>query len=116
MFVAYVCAALVTIAANTVIVIADLSRAKFVLANSAEVGVPESWHRYLAALKAAGALGLLAGLLGTRYVGIAAAAGLTLFYIGALITHIRARVFHNIAFPGGFFALAVTSLALAVAQ
>ena len=59
--------------------------------------------------------GLLLGLLGLRPLGIAAAAGLVLFFTGALATHVRARVFYNIAVPGAFFALAVASAALAIA-
>ena len=40
-------------------VLADLAKAEFVLANSAEVGVPRSLLPLLAALKGAGAAGLL---------------------------------------------------------
>ncbi len=50
-----------------------------------------------------------------RPLGIAAAIGLVLFFAGALVTHVRARVFHNIAAPATFFALAAASAALAVA-
>ncbi|PSL04624.1 DoxX-like protein [Haloactinopolyspora alba] len=100
----------VTIAANAAIAVADLARAKFVLANGAEVGVPESWLPGLAALKGAGAAGLLLGFLDLPVVAAMAAAGLVLFYVGALIAHVRARVFYNIAFPGAFFGLAVASL------
>ncbi|GAB3645563.1 hypothetical protein GCM10028833_05660 [Glycomyces tarimensis] len=92
--------------------IADLARARFVLDNAAEVGVPETWLPRLAALKGAGALGLLAGLLGPAPLGIAAAAGLTLFYIGAIAAHVRARVLHNIAFPGAYLVCAAASFAL----
>jgi hypothetical protein len=66
----------------------------------------------LAILKSAGAAGLLLGLLGVRPLGVAAAIGLVLFFIGA---HVRAGVFHNIAFPAAFFALAIASAFLAVA-
>ena len=45
----------------------------------------------------------------------AGAVGLVLFFTGALAAHVRARAFHNIAFPGAFFALATASAALAVA-
>ena len=38
-----------------------------------------------------------------------------LFFTGALATHIRARVFHNIAVPGTYFALATASTARAIA-
>jgi hypothetical protein len=115
MFIAYIVVTLITIAANAAMVIADLSKSKMVLANGAEVGVPTSWIPMLATLKAAGAIGLLFGLLGLRPIGIAAAVGLTLFFIGAVAAHVRARVFYNIAFPGGFLALAVASLILAIA-
>jgi hypothetical protein len=65
-FVAYVVVTIIAIIANAAVAVADLSRAQFVLANSAEVGVPPSWLPLLGALKAAGAAGLLIGLLGFR--------------------------------------------------
>ncbi|MER6734186.1 DoxX family protein [Streptomyces puniciscabiei] len=106
----------VAVLANVGIAAADLAKAPFVLANSAEVGVPSAWIPALALLKAAGAAGLLLGLLGARPLGIAAAAGLVLFYAGAVIAHVRARVFHNIGFPGLFLALAAGTLALTAAR
>ncbi|MET8053304.1 DoxX family protein [Streptosporangium sp. NPDC005286] len=112
MFIAYVVVTVITIVANAGVAFADLARAEFVLANSAEVGISQSWIPLLAALKAAGAAGLLLGLLGVRFIGIAAAVGLVLFFIGAIAAHVRARVFHNIAFPGGLFVLAAVSLVL----
>ncbi|MER5781439.1 DoxX family protein [Streptomyces mobaraensis] len=112
MVTAYVVVTVLTIAANAAIAAGDYARIDFVLANSAEVNVPRSWVPALATLKAAGAAGLLLGLLGVRPLGFAAAVGLVLFYAGALIAHFRARVFHNIAFPGTYFALAAASLAL----
>ncbi|PPS70211.1 MULTISPECIES: DoxX family protein [Streptomyces] len=106
----------IAILANAGIAIADFLRAKFVLANSVEVGLPENWLPWLAALKAAGAAGLLLGLMGVPVIGVAAATGLVLFFIGATAAHIRARVYYNIAFPGGYLALAAASLLLAVAR
>jgi DoxX-like family len=114
-FTVYVVIAVLTILANAGVAAADLVQARFVLGNMAEVGVPRSWLVPLALLKAAGAAGLLIGLLSVRALGIAAAIGLVLFFAGALAVHVRARVFHNIAFPGIYFALAVASAALAVA-
>lgn len=105
----------VTIAANAAMAIGDLAGASFVLANSAEVGVPRSWVPALGLLKGAGAVGLLAGLFVFPPLGIAAAVGLIAFFIGAVITHIRAQVFYNIAFPAAFLVLAVLSLAAFVA-
>ncbi|MCF3106156.1 DoxX family protein [Streptomyces roseoverticillatus] len=116
MFIAYVIITAVTIAANAGVAVADLMKAGFVLANSAEVGTPRPWIPWLAALKGAGAAGLLLGLLGVPFIGVAAATGLVLFYVGAVAAHVRARVFHNMAFPGGYLALAVASLVLTAAQ
>jgi DoxX-like family len=101
---------LVTIVANAGMAIADFASAKFVLNNSAEVGVSATWVPMLGALKAAGAVGLIAGLLGVAPIGIAAAVGLVAFFIGAVSTHVRAGVYYNIAFPLTYLALAIGSL------
>ncbi|MEU5993120.1 DoxX family protein [Spirillospora sp. NPDC047418] len=114
MFIAYVVVTSVTVAINAAIVVADLAKAEFVLANSAEVGVPRASLPLLAALKGAGAAGLVLGLLGLDVIGIAAAAGLVAFFVIAVAAHVRARVFYNIAFPGAYLALAIASLVLAV--
>ena len=60
----------------------------------------------LGILKAAGAIGLLVGI-AVPQIGIAAAAGLVLFFIAAIITHLRAHDYS--------FGLAVVFLLLAVA-
>ncbi|MGC1321945.1 MAG: DoxX family protein [Candidatus Udaeobacter sp.] len=54
----------------------------------AKVGLAEWWITTLGILKTVGALGLLIGI-GVPVVGIAAATGLGLFFIGAIITHLR---------------------------
>lgn len=115
MFAAYLIITAIAIVANAWATFADLTQPKWLLANMDEVGVPRSWLPPLAAVKAAGAAGLLLGLLGLRPLGIAAAIGLTLFFTGALIAHVRARAIYNIAVPGTYFALAIASAALAVA-
>lgn len=58
----------------------------------------------------------LHGVVGVRFIGIAAAVGLVLFFIGAVTAHLRARVYDNIAFPGTYLLLAAASLALTVAH
>jgi DoxX-like family len=116
MFIAYVVVTAITVVVNAGIAIADFAGARFIRANAAEVGLPQSRLPLLGALKAAGAAGLVLGLLGVRFIGIAAAIGLVLFFVGAIAAHIRARVFYNIGFPGGFLALAVASLILTVAH
>lgn len=74
--------------------------------------MPCSWLPTLGTLKVAGAIGLVVGLLGLPAIGMAAATGLVLFFIGAVVVHLRARVLYNIAFPGGYLALSAASLAL----
>lgn len=54
------------------------------------------------------------GLAGARPLGLAAAIGLVLFFTGAVATHVRARVFCNIAYPGTLLALAVASAVLEI--
>jgi hypothetical protein len=103
-------ATLACVAANAFEVLAKLTRARFVVQNAAEVGVGERWIPYLATLEGAGVAGLVAGLLGVPLLGLAAAIGLVLFFVGAVGAHVRARVFHNIAFPAVFLGLAVAAL------
>ncbi|MEY8016375.1 DoxX family protein [Mycobacterium servetii] len=105
---------LITATITAAIAVADFIPARCVLANSAEVGVPRSWLPALGAVKLAGAVGLAAGLLGTPALGIAAATGLVLFFLGAVVTHLRARVLYNIAFPGAYLCLSAATLALLV--
>ena len=100
-----------TIVVNLGIALAEFASAKFVLNNSAEVGVSTRWLPMLGA-KAAGAAGLLLGLLAVRPIGIAAALGLVVFFIDAVAANVQARVFYNIGFPMGYLALAVASLVL----
>ncbi|MFI0453494.1 DoxX family protein [Actinomadura sp. 6N118] len=116
MFVAYVIVTVIAIVVNVAITVADLVRAEFVVANSTKVGVPTSWIPWLAVPKAAGAAGLLLGLMGVPFIGMAAALGLVLFFVGAVTVHIRARVFHNLAFPGVFLGLAIASLVLSAVR
>jgi hypothetical protein len=108
----YVVVTVITAIITAAVGIADLIPAGFVLANSAKVHVPRSWLPMLGILKLAGAAGLLVGLVGLPAIGIAAATGLVLFFIGAVIAHVRARVLYNIAAPGTYLVLSAASLAL----
>ena len=109
---AYVAITLITAIITAGIAVPDFIPAGFVLANSAEVGVPRSWLPALGAAKLAGAVGLIVGLLGLPTLGIAAAAGLVLYFVGAVVTHLKARVLYNIAFPSAFLCLSAASLTL----
>ncbi|APE34798.1 transmembrane invasion protein [Nocardia mangyaensis] len=104
-------ATIVCIAANASIAVADYAKAEFVLKNSSEVHLPNRVLPYLATLKLAGAIGLVVGLTVAPWLGVAAGTGLVLFFIGAVVAHIRARVFYNLAFPSLYLLLAVASAA-----
>jgi hypothetical protein len=114
MFTTYVVVAVLTAAANTYAAIVDVTRPEWLLRNMVKARVPQSWLLSLGALKAAGALGVLVGI-GVPVVGVAASVGLVLFFIGALITHFRAR-YWDIAPPVAFLLLALASLLLRVAS
>lgn len=108
----YVVVTVITAVITAAAGIADFIPARFVLANSAKVHVPRSWLPMLGILKLAGATGLLVSLVGPPVIGIAAATGLVLFFIGAVIAHLRARVLYNIAAPGAYLVFSAASLAL----
>lgn len=91
----------------------DFVRYQKVLIAMAKAGVPESWMNMLGILKAAGALGLLIGI-GVSLIGAAAAVGVTLFFVGAIIIHVRAR-WLSFA-PVVFLVPAVAALALGLAS
>ncbi|MFI1767881.1 DoxX family protein [Streptomyces sp. NPDC020800] len=76
MEITYLVVTCAAVLANAGIAAADFAKAPFVLANSQAVGVPAAWIPSLGLLKAAGAAGLLLGLLGLRPLGIAAGIGL----------------------------------------
>ncbi len=71
-------------------------RAKWVVQPLADYGVPRSWWPWLGAAKAAGAAGLLVGLF-MPVIGVMAAIGLVLYFIGALATVMRPRVYSRSA-------------------
>jgi DoxX-like family len=114
MSILYAAIAGATIVINGAAATADLVKARFVLKTAQEVGVPRAWIPLLGLLKGAAAVGLLLGVLGVPVIGTLSAAGLVMFFIGAIAFHMRARVFYNIAFPGFFLMLAAMSLVLSI--
>ena len=87
---AYLVVALLAIAANAFSGVAALVHFRPIIPGMARAGVPESWLTFpIGTLKTAGAVGLLLGLAGVPLVGTAAAAGLVLFFVCAVYTHVR---------------------------
>ncbi|MFD3324698.1 DoxX family protein [Streptomyces sp. NPDC058701] len=107
MFIAYAVVGILLALTLTASAIFTLSRNDQVMANMRKVGVPEAWLPRLAALKAAGAAGLIAGLWFAP-LGVAAAVGVTLYFIGAVIAHLRVKDY-------AFAPAAVLTLAAAAA-
>jgi len=73
-------------------------------------GLPRKWVPVLGALLAAGTVGLLAGL-AVPVLGTLAACGLVLYFIGAIIAHLRVGS-RNIVGGIVFLATAVAALVL----
>jgi hypothetical protein len=113
MFTAYLVVTVLAAVANAFSATLDFVRYPKILIAMAGAGVPESWLTSLGILKAAGALGLLAGI-GVPPIGIAAAAGLILFFVAAIIIHLRVRD-HSFGLAAVFLSLALAALALRLA-
>jgi hypothetical protein len=90
-----------------------LSHAQHVVQTYARVGVPEDKLDYLAMILLAGAAGLLLGLAWPP-IGLAAAVGVTCYFILAIASHIRADDIRNLPTPIALEAMAVAALVLRV--
>ncbi|MFE2998397.1 DoxX family protein [Nocardia sp. NPDC059246] len=88
-----------------------LRKAKFVAEPLAEYGVPESWWPWLGLAKAAGAIGLIAGLFYPP-LGVAAAIGIVLYFTGAIITIVRAKSYGHVPFPMTYMVPVIAAMAL----
>jgi hypothetical protein len=111
MYLAYV---IVTVAAGLWVgfsAYSILTRAAFVVEPLTHYGVPQPWWPWLGAAKAAGALGLLAGPFWPA-LGIAAAVGVILYFLGAVVTVLRARSWNTVAYPVMYLVPAIAALVL----
>jgi hypothetical protein len=77
------------------------------------VGVPLKFFPVLASCEFAGALGLVAGIWLPR-LGVAAAIGLVLYFVGAVVSHLRVGDFKGIGAPAFMLAVAAGALALRI--
>jgi len=77
---------------------AILTRAAWVVRSLESYGVPSSWWPWLGAAKAAGAAGMLVGLF-VPVIGTLAGIGLVLYFVGAVITVLRARSYATVVYP-----------------
>ncbi len=86
-----------------------------VVAEYARAGVAEERLNLLAWILLAAAVGLLGGI-GWHPLGVAAAAGLVVYFAGEISFHLRAGDLANVAMPVALELLAVTTLVLRLAS
>ncbi|MER7459042.1 DoxX family protein [Micromonospora sp. NPDC126480] len=91
--------------------VAVLLRASWVVQPLAEYGVPRSWWPWLGTAKAAGAAGLLVGLV-LPVIGTVAGLALVAYFTGAVITVLRARAYSHVPFPLIYAAPVVVALGI----
>ena len=75
------------------------------------IGLPLEYFPLLAACEFAGAVGLVAGIWWPP-IGIAAAIGLVLYFVGAIVSHLRVGDVKGIGSAAFMLALAAIALAL----
>lgn len=93
-----------------------LRREPRVVASMHAVGVTDSRIPLLAVLEILGVIGLIVGIW-VPWVGVAAAAGLALYFLGAVISHVRVRSAIKEAIPAVVILLiALATLALELAR
>jgi hypothetical protein len=77
------------------------------------VGVPMKWLPWLGACEIAGAAGLLIGLAWPP-LGMAAGTGLVVYFLGAIVAHLRVGDLEGIGTPAVPFALAIACLVMRI--
>lgn len=112
--IAYLVVTIIAIAFDGFSGIAALVHFAPILPGMQSAGVPVSWLRFpIGTLKTLGTLGLVVGLW-VPAIGIAAAAGLVVFFVCAVYTHVLAHDITGQMMFGGFL-LALNCAALGVA-
>jgi hypothetical protein len=109
-FAAYVTVTIIASVLNGVAAVTYLIGHEYPKAQADMKRVPRSWVPVLGLFLAAGSLGLLAGF-AVPLLGTLAAAGLVLYFFGALVAHLRVGS-RQLAGWAVFFAAAVAALAV----
>jgi hypothetical protein len=110
MFTTYVTVTVVASVFNAIAAVTYLIGHEYPQAQADMKGVPRAWVPRLGMCLAAGSLGLLAGF-AVPLLGTLAAIGLVLYFVGAIIAHIRVR---SRQIAGGIVFLATAVAALVV--
>ena len=113
MYAAYLTATLLAATLTAAAAVANFIGHSYPKAQADKLNVPHSYMLPFGALLAAGSLGLLAGL-AVPLLGALAAAGLVLYFLGALIAHLRIHD-HQLGPWALFFVPCLAALATSVA-
>ena len=110
MFIAHIAVVILMALLVTVSGVAKLRRSPHVVKIINEVvHVPLKWFSWLAACEFAGAIVLLVGI-AWPLIGLAAAVGLVIYFLGAIIAHLRVRDIKGINSPAFLLGVAVACL------
>ena len=110
MFTAYIAIAIVASLLLAVSGLGKLHRNAYIVRTVHEVArVPIRWFPFLAAMEFAAATGLLVGIRWPS-LGVAAAVGMTLYFVGAIIAHVRVSDIGGSSPALQMFTLAVAAL------
>ncbi|MFI8794171.1 DoxX family protein [Streptomyces sp. NPDC055105] len=115
MFVAYAVVAILVSLLMTASGGLLIARTEDMKTTMAALDVPQTWFTPLALLKFAGALGLLAGIF-YRPLGIAAGVGLALYFVGAVIAHLRVKDIKGMPVPVVLVVLTAAPVVLGIAS
>ncbi|MCP9621218.1 DoxX family protein [Nocardia otitidiscaviarum] len=91
-----------------------LRRVSWVVDPLVRYGVPQSWWTPLGLAKAAGSIGLVVGLF-VPVIGVLAAVGLILYFLGAVVTVLRAGSYGTVVFPVLYLVPVAITLGLGIA-
>jgi hypothetical protein len=111
MFIAAVAVSLLLATLLTLSAIRKLSRGPDVVATYRRVGVPEGKLTYLALILLAGAVGLVVGVFWGP-LGVAAAAGVSCYFLLAIAAHVRFHDTRNLPVPIAIELMALAALVL----
>ncbi|RKR87089.1 DoxX-like protein [Micromonospora pisi] len=90
-----------------------LTKNEKVVQGLSAANVPLNWYPPLATIEIIGAAGLLIGIF-IGPLGVAAAAGVTLYFVGAVIAHLRAGDTSGVAAPATILLIAVATLVVRI--
>jgi hypothetical protein len=107
MFIAYAVLVVLLSLALLGSAVGKLTKQQKVVDSLTGVGVPASWFPLLAAAEIAGAAGLVLGLW-VPALGIAAGAGVVLYFVGAVVAHLRVEN-HEVVPPATLALLALAA-------